>query len=216
MTQSNHKSIEKIIDAIPSKTLKEAYKKDLKNGKYPNWSNDDLISLGLEIYNSFGQLNDCLWKLKNLFDGDIFLSDDIKRIISKIRDDDDVMTLSLDKYVDLKVLFKGGDLIRFKRKDGYYYGMVANYDWEDTKRRILESLGEGSPLKRKDGIGYDISDAQYTCFDLDNDAPNDEESAYACHFHVSVLMAESAKEDELCNMQKKYLRLLRENYLKRN
>lgn len=216
MAQSNHKSIEKIIDAIPSKTLKDVYKEDLKNGKFPNWSNDDLISLGLEIYNSFGQLRDCLWKLKNLFDDDTFLSDDIKRIISKTSDDDDVMTLSLDKYVDLKILFKGGDLIRFKRKDGYYYGMVVNYDWEDTKRKILNSLGEGSPLKRKDGICYDISDAQYTCFDLDNDAPNDEESVYACHFHVSVLIAERANEDELCDTQKKYLRFLRENYLKRN
>ena len=216
MTQSNYKSIEKIIDVIPSKTLKEAYRKDLNNGKYPNWSNDDLISLGLEIYSSCGKLRDCLWKLKKLFDDDTFLSDDIKRIISKTRDDDDVMTLSLDKYVDLKILFKGGDLIRFKRKDGYYYGMVANYDWEDTKRRILDSLGEGSPLKRKDGIGYDISDAQYTCFDLDNDAHNDEESVYACHFHVSVLITERANEDELCDTQKKYLRFLRENYLKRN
>ena len=97
MTQSNYKSIEKIIDVIPSKTLKEAYRKDLNNGKYPNWSNDDLISLGLEIYSSCGKLRDCLWKLKKLFDDDTFLSDDIKRIISKTRDDDDVMTLSLDK-----------------------------------------------------------------------------------------------------------------------
>ena len=216
MKQSNHKSIVKIIDVIPSKTLKEAYKEDIKMSKYPNWSNDDLISLGLEIYNPWGQLKDGLWKLKSLFNEDTFLSEDINRLISKIRDDDNVMTLSLNKYVDLKLLFKGGDLIRFKRKGGYYYGMVANYDWEDTKRRILESLGEGSPLKMKDGIGYDISDAQYTCFDLDNDAPNDEESVYACHFHVSVLTAESANEDELCDTQKKYLRFLRENYLNRN
>ena len=196
----NKDLIEKIINIIPSLTLRRAYKEDIKISKYPNWRYNDIISMILNLIFDYDKRLDYLkLVLEELQNKGINETNSLYKDLNNLIDMhvktrnlyDDSKFIS---YVPIKIIFKGGDLIKFKHKSKVVYGMVSQYD--------------------RNGAFFDITDNSYHCFILDpaNIDINNDDDIYACHDHPSVFLVEDADESELNENQKLYLQFLRKKF----
>lgn len=194
--------IEFIIDLIPSLTLRRVYKEEIKKGKIPNWRYFDLVTLIINTLFDYDKrleyLKIVMEELDNMgVDKYEKLYEDLKKLINKHIETGELCDDSNFKsYIPTRVLYKGGELVKYKTKQETLYGMVYPFDYN----RVL----------------IDITDNCYNCLILDpeNIDINNEEDILGCHEHPSMFMVEDADESELTDKQLEYLKFLRKKYVK--
>ena len=198
MEENRKRLIEKIINIIPSKDLREAYIEDITNGKYPNWTRSQMFAMLRNIYNDIfdDKSINFLYDLKNIEDNDSIgisldncLSNYEKNNIFEIQ-----YIRGNENFINLKALFKGGDIIKYRIKDKIYYGIVASYDYS----KIHDNYSK---------IHYYFWDC-YKAYSLDKPKEDDEYLfvTFTCHKDRT----EKVSFDELTEEQIKYY-----NYLKK-
>ena len=204
----NYKLIEKVIDLIPSKDLKKVYKEDLSKGIYPEWTEEECLTIANMSWHSINEEIDYFKKTVSLINDDkiknsmeVWINELIhrgkKRRWPKHPD-------FIEKYVKIKTLYKGGELVRhwwnYNRKLKLH-SVICIMDYDAIEERLKDR--------------FDYTDVCYNCLDIgdwkvDFDNPYD---IFRNHSHPMKVDVELADISELSEKEKMYYDVIMNRYL---
>ena len=182
--------IKDIIALMPSKDLRESYEKDIESGNVPDLNTSQLFHMMMHLTNE----NDDDIRadfMKRILDvnTDFYVANKIKPYLNNYEATGKCFTRVISfvpSFINLKAIFKTGDLIKYKYKNKTFYGVVANYDFSTPEKNDAEY-----------SYSYDVYRAySVDCF-LNNNDDDCSFGYFLCHKEVT----ESASIDELSKEQ---------------
>ena len=202
----NNRLIEKVIELIPSKDLRNSYKEDISNGIYPEWSEEECLTVvNMCSHNISEEIN--YFKQVAPFINNVQLKDSIDVWIKELMHRGKKHRWAkhpdfIEKYVKIKTLYKGGELVNRWWNGRKRHGVISIFNYDATEERLKDIM--------------DYMDVCYTCLDIgdwkvDFDNPYD---IFGSHSHPMKVNVELADVSELSEKEKKYYDVIMDRYLR--
>lgn len=197
----NKELIKTVINNIPSKDLRNAYNDEIAIDIYPKWEEDDALVVFEECHlkNHIELYNEIISLLKD---------ENIKNRMANYHKElmhrgkyyrDSRRPNFLDKYVSVKNIFKGGDLVKYIYCGKSLFGVIGNFNYNDESKNV------------------DSTDIVYNCFIIENYYKDEDlinpYFVYGSHCHPIKMKVEKADISELTIKQKRYYDILIEKYV---
>ncbi len=204
----NYKLVEKVIDLIPSKDLRMSYKDDISKGVYPEWTEEECLTVAnMSSHN----VNEEIDNFKNVVTliNDVRIKESMEMWIKELIHRGKKHRWAkhpdfIEKYVKIKTLYKGGELVNRWWNGRKYHGVISILNYDATEERLKDLL--------------DYTDVCYNCIDIgdwkvDFDNPYE---IFGSHSHPMKVHVELADVCELSKKEKKYYDVIMERYLQCN
>jgi hypothetical protein len=155
----NYNLIEKVISFIPSKDLKKSYQDDILNGVYPEWTEEDCLSVINMCTHKVQDEVNCYKQVALLVD-DTQIKDSIIKWANELmhqgnRYKIDKKPTFIEKYVKIKTLYKKGELVSRWWNNQKLYAVISRSDDDINGERLKEIISF-----------MDYGDACYNCLDI--------------------------------------------------
>ena len=152
----NYKLIEKVIDLIPSKDLKKSYKDDLSKGIYPEWTEEECLTIVNMSWHNINEEIDYFKQVVTLV-SDVKIKESIDMWIKELIHRGTRQRLLkhpdfIEKYVKIKTLYKKGELVSRWWNNKKLYAVISRSD-DGTNDEKLKDI-----LRNLDGM-YSLNDS---------------------------------------------------------
>lgn len=189
MEEKQMSLIKDIIALIPSKDLRESYENDIENGNVPSFNTSQLFHMMMHLTseNDDDARADFMKRILDI-NTDFYVTNKIKPYLTNYEKTGKCFTRVISfvpSFINLKALFKTGDLIKYKYKNKTFFGVVANYDFS-------------TPEKIDDDYSY--SHDVYRAYSVDCFLNSDNDCSFG-YFLCHKELTESASIDELSKEQ---------------